>query len=184
MAKSDLTAQRLRELITYTPETGTFTRISKTCANANRLPLGLIPGSPSDNGYIRIGVNGSRYFAHRLAVLYMTGEWPTHDVDHINRDRTDNRWCNLRSATRSENMQNIVLYKPTKSGIKGVHWNERKRKWHVRFKVHKQVIHVGYFDSLEDASNAYDNEVSKHHTHMPLTQKPEQAAANRAPSST
>jgi hypothetical protein len=176
MAKTDLTAQRLRELLHYDPETGVFTRIAKSHRTANRMPLGPIPGSPSDNLYMRIGVDGFRHFAHRLAWLYMTGEWPSADVDHINRDRQDNRWANLRSATRSENMQNTVIGRQNKSGYKGVSWLKHHQQWHAHFKVNKKNVHVGYFATAEEAAAAYARAVVLHQSHTSLAQQTQQAA--------
>ena len=179
MAKADLTAQRLRELLHYDPETGVFTRIAKASSNANRRPLGPVAGNPSSNLYLRVGVDGTRYLYHRLAWLYMTGEWPAADVDHINRDRQDNRWANLRAATRSENMQNLGLDKRSKSGVKGVSWNAHTQKWHARFKADKRMIHLGFFRTIEEAAKVYAENVGKFHTHLP--QQPQQTPAQGTP---
>lgn len=167
MAKADLTAERLRELLHYDPETGVFTRIKKCATGANRKPLGEVNSIPSSNGYLRVGVDGVRHYAHRLAFLFMKGEWPRHQVDHKNRIRTDNRWRNLRQATAYQNMQNLVVSKKSISGTKGVTWHKSREKWRVRFRFNGAMIHVGYFSDLSDACARYREEIIKYHTHLP-----------------
>ena len=93
---TELTAARLRKMLHYDPETGVFTR----------LWTGNVTGCPDAKGYLRIAADGRSYRAHRLAVLYMTGAWPSEQIDHINQVRTDNRWSNLRPATNGENGAN------------------------------------------------------------------------------
>lgn len=172
MAKTDLTAQRLRELLHYDPETGIFTRIAKPIPKANRMPLGPVPGSPSGHGYMRIGVDGSRYYAHRLACLFMTGQWPKDDMDHIDHDRSNNKWANLRLATRSENMQNLVIGVKNTSGVKGVSWNAKRGQWHARFKHMHKMIHIGYFSDIREAESVYLEKVAVYRTHLPPSQQP------------
>jgi hypothetical protein len=103
--KETLTAERLRELLHYDPDTGDFTwRTAR-----KRIPAGAIAGTV-ERGFRRItiggGRHGPRYSAHRLAWLYMTGAWPNGYLDHINRDPDDNRFANLRLATNSQNQAN------------------------------------------------------------------------------
>ena len=98
MADHDsITADELRSILHYNPLTGVFTRIRS--AHPHR--VGVVVGSVS-HGYILIGLLGKRYRAHRLAWLYVYGTWPKHDIDHINRNRSDNRICNLRDVTRQQ----------------------------------------------------------------------------------
>lgn len=97
---SDLTAERVRELLHYEPATGIFTRRIRT---SNRTKVGAIVGADNGKGYLQISVDWRLYSAARLAWLYMTGEWPKEEIDHINRVRSDNRFSNLREATRSSN---------------------------------------------------------------------------------
>lgn len=82
----------------------------------------------------------------------MTGSWPSKIVDHINRNRLDNRWINLRNVPRQINNLNTKLYKNNKSGYRGIYW--RNDKWLARFKINKCYKHVGYFDRIEDAIEA------------------------------
>lgn len=92
-----LSADRLRELLKYAPETGLF--IWKIdCVSAHgcvRVPRGRVAGWKDSGGQILIGINNERYYANRLAWLYMTGEWPQGKVTHRNLNKSDNRWDNL-----------------------------------------------------------------------------------------
>ena len=85
----------------------------------------------------------------------MTGKWPENDIDHINVARGDNRFSNLREATRSENLRNRGAQKNNTSGFKGVSWQKSSRKWDARINIHGKVVHLGYFDDPEDAYQAY-----------------------------
>src|ERR1019366_2534525 len=109
-----ITQQRLLELLHYEPSNGQFT----WKVHRHRCRPGAIAGCREDLGYIRIGVDGCYYRAHRLAFLYMTGQFSKGEVDHMNLDKSDNRWANLRAATRSENMGNQKRPSHNTSGIK------------------------------------------------------------------
>lgn len=101
--------------------------------------------------------------ASRLAWLYMTGEWPQHEVDHENRVRDDNRWCNLRQATSSEQKMNTVIRSDNTSGVKGVGWSKRQGMWHARVKAYGVQYHVGYFADLDEARKARDAKAAEIH---------------------
>src|SRR3990167_3120706 len=106
-----ISQQRLKELLSYNPNTGEFTRLVATGIHGCN-KAGVVVGCLSDHptqGYILIRVNndGILYRAHRLAWLYVYGFWPPADIDHINGNRSDNRIVNLRSVTRSQNLQNM-----------------------------------------------------------------------------
>jgi hypothetical protein len=100
--KAALTQARLKELLHYDPESGAITWASRP---SSRVKVGMLAGKVHPTqGYRQVRADKSLYYAHRLAWLYMTGEWPAADVDHINHVRDDNRWSNLRGATRSQNI--------------------------------------------------------------------------------
>src|SRR4051812_34139236 len=103
MTVNALTQQRLRELLDYCPETGVFTRRTKKGHERS----GDVAGYRDTHGYIKLSVDYKRYYAHRLAWLWITGVWPP-QIDHINRDRADNRLENLRVATPAQNAANRV----------------------------------------------------------------------------
>lgn len=96
--RTPFTAEYLRSICTYDPETGVFTKHAKPRRNHTARM-----GWKNPAGYIVISVNADRFMAHRLAWLYMTGRWPTHDIDHINHQRDDNRWQNLRHVSHKDN---------------------------------------------------------------------------------
>ena len=107
-----ITQARLKELLTYDPETGYFTRnVNVKGANA-----GERAGTITAKGYIAIGIDRKHYLAHRLAFLYMTGEWPKELVDHKDTIKINNKWENLREATNSQNKRNVGARKTNKSG--------------------------------------------------------------------
>jgi hypothetical protein len=148
-----ITADELREIIDYDPESGEFThRIGRkgrgTKAGA---PAGRIGG----DGYLRLGLRGRRYRANRLAWLYMTGEWPDRIIDHANGDPMDNRFSNLRLATSSQNGANGRKPSHNSSGFKGVNWHAKAGKWRAYIKDKGKPIHIGYFTSAEAAHAAY-----------------------------
>lgn len=145
----ELTKNEVTALLNYDPETGVFTRI-KSNSNAHKAgePAGCVrPGS----GYVYIKIGSRPYPAHRLAFVIMTGRWPENEVDHINGDRADNRWINLRPATRSQNMRNKATYKTSTSGTTGVHFHVRTRRWQARIQINGKRIALGSFDNQEDA---------------------------------
>jgi hypothetical protein len=146
--KPELTQARLKELLHYDPETGVFTWL---VARGRYVKPGTAAGSHDRAGYLRIGVSCRIYAAHRLAFLYMTGETPT-EVDHINRVKDDNRWSNLRSASRSENVANTPLRRDNSSGYRGVGWYPRYKKWCAKGRLCGKSVHLGYFASLEEAA--------------------------------
>jgi len=115
------------------------------------MKLSGIAGSLGNKGYIRLKVDGRQYQAHRVAWLIMTGEWPENDIDHINHDRADNRFINLREATCMENARNQKLRKTNKSGVCGVRLNKKKTKWDAQIQVVGKIIHLGAFDKFENA---------------------------------
>jgi HNH endonuclease len=153
-----LIAERLREVLSYDPETGIFTRVKQT---SNRIRVGDIAGSLNNTGYLLIRVDGIKYSAHRLAFLFMLGRWPDAEVDHINLIRSDNRWSNLREATHAENKRNSWVSRRNTSGFKGV--NKRGNRWYARIRADGDQIHLGYFATPKEAHAAYCRAAAKYH---------------------
>lgn len=151
------TAQ-LKTFVSYSPNTGVFTRI----ANRTRKDLiGTVCGSTNANGYVYINVQRKVYLAHRLVFLYVTGKWPTVHVDHINGVRTDNRWTNLREATRSQNNMNSA---PKRQGLKGVEIiSGRNKKFMARICTDGVRRCLGYYYTEAEAHAAYWEAAKKHH---------------------
>lgn len=148
----EITAQRLRYLLHYDPDTGVFRwRVS----TSNRSPVGSVAGVMT-RGYCVIGVDTVRYRASNLAWLYMTGNWPEKGIDHKNQDSTDDRWANLREADQTENMANARRRVDNTSGSRGVSWKQDKQKWKAYVNLNGKQIHCGYFDTIEEAKAARD----------------------------
>ncbi len=145
-----LTADRLRHLLFYDPDTGMFTWLNPLGTVAKR---GDPAGAKPDHGYIRLRVEGRLYKAHRLAWLYVYGKFPDAEIDHINRDGLDNRIGNLREATRSQNMMNGIARKNNKAGVKGVH--RKGGRWVASICKNSKPISIGYFLTKEEAAEAY-----------------------------
>jgi len=151
MAKTNLTATRLLELLHYDPETGIFTwRVSRQGTGG----IGSVAGEKNQRGYWRIGVDHGRYMGNVLAWLYMTGHWPENDVDHRNNIRHDNRWDNLRHVSRGVNNQNLRgPRRGNKSGFLGVSPN--RNRWSASIVVDGVKTHLGTFDTPEIAHEVY-----------------------------
>jgi hypothetical protein len=153
MATQILTASRLREVLRYCPETGALVWIAKV---SKRAKVGGIAGSVRSDGYRIIGIEGNKVLAHRAAWVFLRGEWPAWQIDHINGDRADNSAGNLRQVTHAENCQNVRrARRDSGSGLMGAHWIARLQRWRARIKVDGTEIHVGHFLTAQEAHNAY-----------------------------
>ena len=153
---NNISQEYLKSILNYNPDTGLFRWKVRT---SNRIKIGDIAGSIHKcrlANYISIQIDGHKYQAHRLAHLYIYG-WMPEEVDHIddNGPKTDNRICNLRKSTISQNMHNRGEYKSNKSGYKGVSWHKRVKKWRAQIKYNNKVMHLGYFSTPEEAYEAY-----------------------------
>jgi hypothetical protein len=145
-----LTGERLRELLSYDPMTGEFRWL---VASARNIRAGAVAGTINNKGYRKIGFGRRRYRASHLAHLYMIGDWPRAEIDHANLDHADDRWSNLREATRSQNTANTPARANNASGYKGVGWHKHYRKWRARIKVDGKQYELGLF-SAPDAAHA------------------------------
>lgn len=146
-----LTQDRLKELLSYDPDTGHFVWRTTT---TNRVRVGTLAGSFEKDGYRRVNLDGKGYREHRLAWLYVHGALPSVELDHINRERADNRIANLRLSSRVGNNQNSGLRYDCASRIRGVCWYKQTGKWTARISAEKKHIYLGYFDNLLDAAAA------------------------------
>jgi hypothetical protein len=104
----------------------------------------------TDTDYYHGSVLGKKYKAHRIIWLYQTGEWPD-EVDHINHDRRDNRWINLREVSHQENHKNSSHRKDNSSGCMGVYFDKERQKWRSDIIVDNKNINLGRFELYEDA---------------------------------
>jgi hypothetical protein len=145
-----LDAKTLREVLNYDPETGVFAwKIRK-----KGIIPGRTPGCITKHGHRLIRLDGVAYLAHRLAWLYVYGEWPTKDhIDHINHNPDDNRIANLRDVAVADNIRNRKgANKNCASGVLGVY--QHKDKWRARVMFNRKTIHLGTFSNIESAALA------------------------------
>lgn len=146
-------AYRVRELLDYDRTTGKFTWRKTMGGTAWD---GTDAGAKNSAGYILIKVDGKKYQASRLAWVHVHGVWPPAYLDHINGDKTDNRLANLRMATPRQNRHNSRAPANSTSGVKGVFWNRARSKWQARICLDaKTRQHLGYFNTIEEAKDAY-----------------------------
>lgn len=154
MATNILTQARLRELLEYSPETGVFKwRVNRQghCKAAD------VAGARRHDGYIRITVDQHRVWAHRLVWLYVNGTWPLQQIDHINGNPSDNRLANLRDVSPQTNMQNERQARRRKNGgtLLGAHWCMTWKRWKSSIITSGKLMHVGWFDTEQQAHDAY-----------------------------
>lgn len=154
-----ISLDRLKEFLRYDPENGLFTwRVTR------KVRAGTVAGSLHAYGYIHIKIYGKEYKAHRLAWLYTFGVVPEHEIDHINGERSDNRLCNLRLATRAENQQNRRKVKPGTSKHLGVFFHKREGKYRAQIQFQGKRLQLGSFVNEDDAASAYN--AAKHRLHL------------------
>lgn len=147
----EITAEYARSVLSYDPETGILTWLVNSSRNVK---AGRVAGSGCGMGYIAVTINKKPYLAHRLAWLIHYGSWPDNVIDHINGVRTDNRIVNLRDCTNQENLFNTKTYSNSSTGIKGVSWNAKAKKWQTSVKFNYKTYHFGMFDDINDAASA------------------------------
>lgn len=140
-----VTRERLLELFDYDQESGLFTYRRKTSIKEQGAVAGYLDGK----GYRRIRIDKKTYPAHWLAWLVVYGRFPSIQIDHINRIKTDNRIANLREATGTENARNRGMQKNNRSGHTGVYWAAHAKKWTAQIKVGGRQVNLGRFSSKE-----------------------------------
>jgi len=153
-----ITQARLKELLRYSPTTGRFWWIAKSHPNSHTV-IGTEAGASTKGRYGRIMVDGERHGTHVLAWLYVTGSFPVNEIDHKDRDITNNRWRNLRAATRKQNTENRV--------VEGVDWMPRLGKWRARILHNGVSEYLGVFRSIKAARAARRKAVRRLFTHAP-----------------
>jgi hypothetical protein len=160
MRTADLTVERLKSLLHYDPLSGLFTWL---VSPSSQVRAGDIAGSiDRRHGYICIGIDGRLHFAHRLAWLYMTGEWPRLRVDHRNTVTGDNRFDNLRDVSQGVNLQNQRRPRSTNPYL-GVAWDKSRGKWVAHIKVDGRQRFLGRFDDPMLGHEAYLAAKREHH---------------------
>jgi len=146
-----LTQERLKEILHYDPQTGEWRWKQRL---AWRIDVGERAGTINQLGYLIITIDGTLYAAHRLAFLYMTGEWPIDEVDHCDLNKANCVWSNLRQSIHQQNCSNVRKRLNNTSGFKGV--SRSRNQWAACIRKNGKTIHLGRFDKPEDAAAAYD----------------------------
>lgn len=143
------TREEVLGLLEYEPGTGAL----RWRRSAGPVKAGSAAGYVKSHGYVVVGMWKRLYLAHRLAWLVMTGEWPPegHEVDHRNRNRSDNRWSNLRLATRSQQLMNAGAQSNSRTGVRGVRWCKQTQKWAVQIKRNGKYTTVGRYQEFDVA---------------------------------
>lgn len=180
MAKHDIpTPQELRKLLRYEPETGKLFWKRRTPDMFNECSQGRerrcaiwntkfaekeALASSEGRGSLHGRIFNKAYKAHRVAWALYNGEWPTHEIDHINHIPNDNRIANLRCVIGRENSRNLPMRIDNNSGATGVAWHKKAGKWRARIKVDRD-LHLGLFDTFEDALAARRSAEAKYKFH-------------------
>ena len=138
--------------LSYDPQTGELRW--KIQGRGRRLDH--LAGRLRSTGYRYVEIDHRIYLAHRIIWKLMTGDDPKEIIDHKDNDPTNNRWSNLREATKADNQRNTKNYVTNRSGVKGVSWHSPTGKWRAKISVNSRTIHIGLFDNLSDAARARD----------------------------
>jgi hypothetical protein len=154
-----VTVERLREILDYDSETGIFRYKQST---SDRMRVGDVAGWKA-RGYVKINISYETYRAHHLAWMFVHGEFPADEIDHIDGDRSNNAISNLRLATRGQNACNIRLRSDNRSGLKGVSWDKNRGKWLAQIKANRKNFTLGRFDTPEQAHAAWATAAKRLH---------------------
>lgn len=170
-----ITQEIVQEFLDYNPETGELIwkernrkwfKTNRAFNSWNSKYAGKKAfGSLANTGYFQGSIFNRMYHAHRIIWFYMTGNFPKSQIDHINHNRTDNRWFNLREVSRQDNNKNLSKAVNNTSGYTGVWFDKTRKKWRVEIKVNSIPIHIGRFNLLEDAIVARKAAERKHEFH-------------------
>lgn len=159
---TELSCALVRERFNYDPDTGLLTYSGRErehlYPSQRSKRAGREAGWLDTTGHVNVKINNRGYLAHRVIWLHQTGEWPSGVIDHINGEKTDNRWCNLRLGSQSINIQNLrAAYRGSASGELGVSPSATPGKWMSNIRVNRHLIRLGTYESKEAASAAYLN---------------------------
>ena len=149
----------LTSLCHYNKANGNFTRLKKT---NTKQKIGEEMGTlDKKSGYIRLKINGYTYLAHRLAYYYVNKVWPANLIDHIDGDKTNNIFNNLRDATYAQNNTNSKPHRDSLTGIKGIWYSKARDKYIAEICSNYKRIYIGSYDTIHEAKAAYNNMATK-----------------------
>lgn len=165
--------ERVRELLTYEPDTGILRwRVTLGSRAAAGQEAG---GVDKSTGYHRVVIDKRLLLSHHVAWAWTTGEWPT-QVDHVHGKEAGNGWKNLRVSTQSQNMANAGIFSHNTSGFKGVSWHKVTGKWQSQIRVKGKQMCLGFYATKEEAAEAYAAAATKHFGEFARTQNFEKPA--------
>ncbi len=148
----------LRSILHYNPDSGLWTWLIYKGPKSK----GAV-GTISKAGYAAISIDDKKYYLHRLAWFYMTGEWPENEIDHIDMNKANNKWINLRKATHRQNQANVAKRKDNTSGSKGVYYSKHASKWIANISCNGKTINLGCHDTKEEAALTYEQAAKWYH---------------------
>jgi len=162
-----ITQEYLKSILSYNQDSGEFVwKIRK-----GRITEGSRAGGSDNKNHRKINIDGTKYWEHKLAWLYVTGHYPISDLDHINGNGEDNRFCNLRLATHAQNMQNMKIPKHNTSGHVGVFFEKFTQKWRAQIDVNGKSLRLGRFKTIEEAIAVREEAKRNLHTFNPIQRK-------------
>ena len=155
----NISHEELKRILHYDPDTGVFT----WAVPRPKIRIGRVAGTMHHKGYVNLEIRGKHYAAHRLAWFYVTGVWPAEQIDHVDRDRANNAFSNLRPATNGQNRANSRT--TNKHGLKGVrHCKWLKEKPYLaQITYNKRAIYLGCYPTPEEAHEAYKRKAAELH---------------------
>lgn len=146
--------KELKEILDYDPKSGVFRWKKRISVKSE---IGKIAGYNPEFGYCQIRIFTKLYSSHSLAWLYVTGEWQKGEIDHKNRNPSDNSFSNLRDVSRSENNSNHNRRVDNSTGFRGVSYSQRDKTFHAYINKNGARTNIGYFKTAEEAALAYDS---------------------------
>lgn len=161
MAREGIRVEELRRLLDYDPITGVMSWRLVPGRDVGSHE-GRAVGYVHDGRYRKVEISRHRYMVHRVIWVWMTGDWPKEQIDHINGVKDDNRWCNLREATNAQNQQNRPG-RSSKTGVKGVHRSLAGKAYWASICANGQSVYLGCFTTKEEASGAYQRAALQFH---------------------
>ena len=165
--RPELTQELLKQFVHYDPDSGILRRTHALDRGHKRYPKDFVPASVTVQGYRQIGLFKTPYLVHRLAFLYVVGRMPL-EIDHIDGDRLNNKWVNLREVDTATNHRNMGIAINNESGVRGVYWYPRYGKWEATIGRGGQHFYLGRYESFDEAvavRRAAEKDLDFHENH-------------------